>query len=425
MTSSLTFRKKRELDVLLLVFFFAIPFFNKFETAILSGIFFFSIVESISKKRISIGFLFWFLPALFLYYAISELSTGGTIRDLEMRLYLVLIPLMVFLNPEFQRANNRAGIYRSYILGNLIAMTYCICRAFVRSISVDNGQWTFNAKVLRDTDYDFLTSSVMGGNYFFGEDLSLFHHPTYAGVFIVFAQYLAFEIFDTAQSGRTRRLMVFCYIFFLGALFLLSSKAAILTSLLMSFWIFFRLKIRKPVKISIVAVFAIVSVLFLFFNPRLKVFKDTLKTKDLIDPNARYGYDLRILSWDASLTLISEHWLVGVGEAKKKTALAEVYKSRRYVVPAEKFHNSHNLYLDFMIGGGLLALTLFLAGMGNLFVMGWKQKNVALLVFLLIFCFNGLFENLLSRQSGLLFFAAFITLLASKERLTANQSPKD
>jgi len=424
MTGSLSFSKKRELDVLLLVFVFAIPFFNKFETAIIGVIFFFSILEGISKKRISTGIFFWFLPALFLYYSISELSTGGTIRDLEMRLYLILIPLMVFVNPEFQRDDNRDGIYKSYILGNLAAMIFCICRAFVRSISIGNGQWSFNPKVLRDTDYDFLTSSVMGGNYFFGEDLSLFHHPTYAGIFIVFAQYLAFEIFNTTQSSRTRRLMVYCYIFFLGALFLLSSKAAILTSILMSFWIFFRLKMRKPIKIYIVAAFAVVALLFLFFNPRLKVFKDTLKTKDLIDPNARYGYDLRILSWDASLTLISDHWLIGVGEARKKSALGEVYKSKHYVVPAEKLHNSHNLYFDFMIGGGLIALTLFLVGMGNLFVIGWKQRNITLLVFLLIFCFNGLFENLLSRQSGVFFFAAFISLLTTKQGLAADQSTK-
>jgi O-antigen ligase len=333
---------------------------------------------------------------------------------------------MIFVNPKFQRLEIRPSIYKSYIFGNVAAMIVCIVRAFITSISIENGQWIFNPKVIRDTEHDFLTSSVMGGNYFFGEDFSFFHHPTYAGIFIVFAQYLAFEIFnDSTQTSRTRKLMVFCYLFFLGALFLLSSKAAIATSILVSFWILIRIKIRTPVKVIVVAAFALVSVLFVFFNPRLKVFKDTLKTKDLIDPNARYGYDLRILSWDASLTLIKDHWLLGVGEAKKKTELGEVYKRKQYVVPAEKLHNSHNLYFDFMIGGGVIALGLFLAGIVHSFINARNQHNVTLFVFLLIFCFNGLFENLLSRQSGVLFFAAFIALLVSRETQSEVQSTKE
>jgi hypothetical protein len=58
MTSSPTISKNRELDVLLLLLFFTIPFFNKYETAIISVTFFFTIVEGISKKGISRGTFF-------------------------------------------------------------------------------------------------------------------------------------------------------------------------------------------------------------------------------------------------------------------------------------------------------------------------------------------------------------------------------
>ena len=420
-SSSISLRKNYR-SYLLLTLFFVLPFFHKYSTIALVTLLVVSLYEIIRKREFPKFYLFWFLPILFLYYLISEGVSGGTLSQIEKRLLLLFIPLAFALNPDFYRDESKRNIYASYIAGNLVAVLVCLVRAVVRSVIVQDGQWTFNPKVIQNTEHDFLTSSVMGGNYFFGDEFSLFMHPTYAGILIVFAQYLVFEVFKTTSGRRNKQMLIGAFVFFVFALFLLSSKAAIVSSLLILFWTLLRVSLPAFVKISAIAAVILVSVLFLFFNPRLKVFKDTLKTTQLIDPNARYGYDLRILSWDASLDLIRENWLLGVGEGKKRSALVEVYKSKGYIVPAEKEHNSHNQYFDFMIGGGIIGLGLFITGIAQLFIRSVRETNLPLMAFLLIFSFNALFENLLSRHAGILFFSIFITLFASRrQRLSAAQ----
>lgn len=407
-------------EVLVLVLFFALPFFHKYSNLTIALILLLSLLEIIRKKKLPIIELFWFLPVLFLYYTISELASGGGWSSIEKRLLFFLIPLVFALNSNFRKENLRNKIYLSYILGNLSAIVICFGRAIARSFILENGHWTFNPKVIQNTEYDFLTSSVMGGNYFFGEDFSFFHHPTYAGMFIVFAQYLIFELFKAPSSRRSKQLLIGCYVIFLIALFLMSSKAAIISSLLVSCWILFAVRIPQAIKTAIFTGFAIVCALFLFFNPRLKVFKETLKITQFVspDPNARFGHDLRILSWDASLDLIKDNWLLGVGEANKRSALVDVYNQKGYIVPAEKMHNSHNQYLDFLIGGGLIGFGLFMTGLIELFVRSVRENNFPLLAAISIFSFIAMFENLLSRHDGILFFSIFVTLLAMKIEAT-------
>lgn len=400
------------LSILILVF--VLPFFHKYFSIALAAMFFVSLIQIIQSRKLPNIHIHWFLPLLFLYYLFSELLTGGVFQSMEKRLSLVLIPLAFALQSNFYKEHLHRNIYLSFILGNLFALLFCFGRAIIRSITLHNGAWVFNPKVIPSSEYDFLTSSIMGGNYFFGTEFSFFHHPTYASIYIVFVQFLIFEIFKSSNR-RNQLWLIGCYVIFLFGLFLLSSKAAILSSIIISFWLLARLKAPKLKKISTVAAFGVVSVLFIFFNPRLKVFKDSIETSHVINPHARYGHDLRILSWDASLTLIKDNWLLGVGEANKKSSLVKIYEAKGYVVPAALVHNSHNQYLDFLIGGGLIGIGLFMAGLIVLFVQSIREPNLPLLAFLFIFSFNALFENLLSRHEGILFFSMFITIFKQSQ----------
>lgn len=402
---------------------FSLPFFHKFSNLIIVLIFFLSLIDVIKKRALPPIYIHWFLPLLFFYYVVSELVTGHAGATLEKKFLLFLIPFAFAMNPDFRREHLRPKIYLSFIVGNLLAIVICLGRAVIRSMILKDGSWIFNPKVIQDSNYDFLTSSVMGGNYFFGEEFSFFLHSTYAGIYIVFGQYLVFEIFKLSPGRRNKQLLIACYLFFLFALFLLSSKAAILSSFIISFWILLRVKLPRFIKIAGLACFVLVCVLFLFFNPRLKVFKETLTVGQLFhpDPNAQFGHDLRILSWDASLDVIRDHWLMGVGEGNKTSALVKVYTDKGYIVPAQKMFNCHNQYLEFLVGGGLLGFGLFMAGLITLWVGSVKEKNNTLLALLVIFAFNALFESLLDRHAGILFFSLFVSLLAARRESLSTQ----
>lgn len=407
--------RAQEFAVLALVF--VLPFFHRFANVALELVFLTGIIEIFRRKHIPPLKMHWFLPALFLYFSISELVWAGEIGALEKRVFFILVPLAFAIIPVFYDMEIKQKIFKSFILGNVIALVVCFVRAILRSLTLEDGRLLFNTKVIRDSDYDFFTSAVMGGNYFFSTEFALFHHPTFFSLYIVFAQYLIIEQYGSSPK-RIKGFLAAAFVLLVLGLFLLSSKAAIMSMFLVWFWLVFRFKVSTAIRSAFVVVIASICVLFFFFNPRMKVFKDSFQTKQVINPEAQYGHDLRILSWDASLTIIKSSWLFGVGEPNKEAALMDVYKNKGYKMPAEDKHNSHNQYLDFLIGGGVVGLGLLATGLGGLTAKSIKDHNFPLQAFLIIFCFNALFENLLSRHDGILLFSLFICLLNTNQRST-------
>lgn len=397
-----------------MILVFSLPFFHKYATVGISLISFFSLVEIIRSKKFPSIRLHWFIPVLGLYYVTSELLSGGTAAALQKRYILILFPLALALSATFHGEQLRRRVYKSFVVANLLAFVICLVRAMVRSVTSQDGEWVFNPNVIQDTEHDFLTSSVMGGNYFFADDFSLFMHPTYWGIQLVLAQYFVFEIFKSA-GRRERTWLVAAYTIFFIALFLLSSKAAIITALIITFWILLRIEIPAIFKAGAIAGCILVIFLFVMFNPRLRVFKETFSIEQLSrpDPSARFGHDLRILSWDASIDIIKKNLLFGVGEAKKTITLVDTYEKRGYTVPAEKKLNSHNQYLEMLVGGGIVAFTIFCVGMITLLIIGAKDRDYVLLTFLAIIAFNCLFESLLERHTGILFVTVIVGFLTT------------
>jgi len=414
-------------DKAILIFFFVLPLFRSFTNIAMCLILLLPLIDIVKNKTFPKVRFHWFLISLFLYYLISILIAGGKWSFIETRLTLLIIPILFAINFKFEKPNLKTKIFWTYILGNLMAFIICVIRAIIRSSYFQDGHWSFDPQVVSDLSADFLSSSVMGGNYFLGTELSWFLDPIYFGLHIVMSQFLIFEIIQGLRRENPKRktliiLLIGFYAIFFVALFLLSSKAAILCSLLLTFslslYIIISMKTAMVKKIATIAGVLIVFIVFISFNPKLKVFLDTFKASQLThpDPNAQFGHDLRILSWDASLEIIKDNWLWGVGEGNKDEALMEVYIRKGYIIPAKEILNSHNQYLDFLIGGGLIGLGLSMTGMIQLFVRSIRERDFPLLAFLLIFSFNALFENLLARYWGILFFSVFVSLFLSRRR---------
>jgi O-antigen ligase len=73
--------------------------------------------------------------------------------------------------------------------------------------------------------------------------------------------------------------------------------------------------------------------------------------------------------------------------------------------------NSHNQYLQFLLGTGVIGLLLFVAGLFSLTWFAYRQKNQLYLCFIFLFAFCCLTESLLERQQGIMFFSFFSSLL--------------
>ncbi len=420
MNKSLNFQRDDIQDYLILLLFLSLPFHRNFSTIVIVIIFLLSLIEFFKRKSLPKIQLNWFLPILFGYYLISNLLSGGSWSSIERLLLLLTVPIMFALNPNFRDLRLRKKIYLSYILGVLIAEGVCLVRAVYNSLSRVDGHWIFNPKVFPDSDYDFLTSAIYEGNYLFGEEFSYFLHPIYFGLYAVCAQFLLFELFKNARKLSVRLILFAFYLTQFCLLFFISSKAAIISSLLVAFYYAFTYPQQIWVKWGIAFCVIVFALIFTSFNPKMRLFKDNFVEQLSINPNARFGHDLRILFWDASLTIINENWLVGVGEGRKNTKLIEMYVEKKYVFPAQEGFNSHNQYLDFLLGGGVIALGIYLWGILQVVYSAVKSNNRVLLIFVLIFSFEAFFENLLSRHAGVLLFSVFIVYLEG-----LNRAPKD
>ena len=411
---------------LMMLFVVVLPFDQKISSIILGILLIFSIVQMSALGLPSRRHFHWFLPALFLYYLVSELLSDGSWVTMVRRLLFLGVPLVFAVNHDLFDGRFRKQFSGLFIIGNLATIAICIIRAFARSLSFHEGLWHFNSRVIQNSEFDFLTSSIMGGNYFFGQDLSPFMDPIYFGMYIVLSMFMLFQWARTESDTRRLAGGLVAYLVFWGALFLLSSKSALIAALLLAIYMAFHLLLKGKTTLIIkwsAMVGLAIGFIFVLTNPRVKVFTETFWERMAVNPNARFGHDLRILSWDASLEVIKTHWLVGVGEGRKEQVLLATYESKGYVWPVREQHNSHNQYLDFLLGGGVLALTLFLTGLLHLMIKAIKQRNGLLLAFILLFAFNALIENLLSRYAGILLFSVFTSFcwqLAEDDGATDN-----
>ncbi len=356
----------------------------------------------------------WFLPGLFAYYMVSGLLTGEPFPVMEKRIALLVVPLMFALNFNLFDRAFRNRVLSTFILGNLLAVATCLARAVVRSIRLTDGTWSFNSRVYTDQTFDVFTSSVMGGNHFFGSELSYFiDQPTYFSIYLILAQAFIYVLYRDLKRTRIRITLIAFYVLFSAALFLLSGKATLITFFALTVYIVSSMTKSRVMKPVVIVAALLAGIVFFSVNPRSKVFLETVTSSlEKVDPNAKYGHSLRLLSWDSSLDVIKNNWLFGVGEGNKETRLLSVYKQKNYVFPAERRYNTHNQYLDFLLGGGVVLLGFFLFGITRLAVSAVKKRNELLLIFLAIITFNLLFENLLSRHSGIVIFAIFVCYLA-------------
>lgn len=412
--TSIVFRYLTNAQIGFLALIFTLPLYRGFFGAIIGIVLVGTIIRLWHGDQIAGFRIDWFIIGLFVYYVVSGLLTGESPSLLEKRLPLLVVPLMFALNTELLRNDRKKQVFTAFILGNFLAVLVCFVRAVVRSVQISDEGWRFDSRVSTEGDYDVFTSSVMGGNHFFGSELSYFmDQPTYFGVYLVLAQAFIYALYVGTRSIRIRTALAILYVFFAATIFLLSSKAALLTSFALTAFIVVDSAKGRLARISLLAAVLAGGLLLFFTNPRSKVFLETLRPSlENVDPNSKYGHSLRLLSWNASLEVIRRNWLFGVGEGNKETVLVNEYEELGYTFPAERRYNTHNQYMDFMLGGGVFVLLFFLFGLFRLSWQGIRRGNQMLLIFLAIFAFNLLFENLLSRHAGVVIFAIMICYLA-------------
>lgn len=253
--------------------------------------------------------------------------------------------------------------------------------------------------------------------------LSFSFHPSYISMYvnvaIIFNSIILFSS-SFSESKMVVNLRIVSQILFSIFVIMLSSKSGLLTWFVAAGGsvIYLIIKTKQYFKSSIIiivlgALFMITFNNFSIIGGRMNKMVNTIAKSEYKNEKQEYNSTgSRIGIWSASIELIMENSLFGVGVGDAKEVLMDKY----LVSGLEQFHklkhNSHNQFLDTGIAIGVIGIVLLLS------ILFFGCINYGKITFLILCVFGIVFGNLfvesmLERQGGAVFVAWLIALLVS------------
>jgi hypothetical protein len=119
----------------------------------------------------------------------------------------------------------------------------------------------------------------------------------------------------------------------------------------------------------------------------------------------------RLEFWKASLGLIKENWLTGVGTGDMNVAFQEQYNKMHTKLAPEQRWRSHNQFLSIFVGFGLFGFLWFLFAIFYPPIILGKFNDYFFLIFIIIAIISMIPEDTIESQAGVTFFAFFYAML--------------
>jgi len=151
-------------------------------------------------------------------------------------------------------------------------------------------------------------------------------------------------------------------------------------------------------------------------NARLaRITMEIQKHLEGADPNGS-TIQQRLEYWKTGLDIIKQHPVFGVGIGDIQTAFNAQFELNNSRLHPENRLHTHQQFLTFWIGTGILGLLLFVFyTMATLFI-ALRNNSYLLLVFWAIITFSYFFEDTLETQVGVTLAAFFVTFILKQER---------
>lgn len=340
-----------------------------------------------------------FLP-LYALYATNSMDPNAAMFGIEKKLSFVLFPLVFSLVPTFSL--NKRRIENGFLFALFLMLLLCYLGAF------------FNYE---EHNYN---SAYLFSSHFSG----LFHHPTYVSVFCALGIIILFRRWEAPRTMREHLLSAVGILFLLYTHVHLESLSGLLFAmLLMAFLIGNWVLKRKGWKtlVGFLGSGLLMVSLGVFLVPSLKSnVSDSVSfvSNYMKDPYAYThvprgeirGNDARLILWSASAELLKEH-PNGVGVGNLPMAIEAKLLEYGQVNLAKEHLNPHNQFFHTAVETGWIGMLWLLALLLSMLWFGWKHKQGLLILVVCAFAFNGLFESMLERQSGIVFWLLWSCLL--------------
>ena len=372
------------------------------------------------KGWISKAIKFKFYPLSFLFvlfylaYAIGVFYTHNESlawKYLEYKLSFLIFPLLLsFRLKEGKLELNK--IMLGFTIGVVIIMIYGLINSIICHLSG-------------------------GVSCFVTVKISPVHHPSYFDAFLIFS--MTASVLGTIKKWQFYSwkwvipLLVFGFIFHLYSLSLAALLFLIFViGILILCYIYKKLGLKALI-ISLVLAplafyFCVTKVSFVrgewnsavwFAEKYLENPEEFLKSRT----TGITGSEQRLIMWTVAVQEFKENpW--GVGTANVDEVLgSRLLKTGQFYLAKKKL-NPHNQYLQTGVELGIFGLLIFLLIIIYGIYYSLKTKNWLLLILIANLAFNCLFESMLQRQSGVVFYTFWLSLLVlNQTNKSLNEQP--
>ncbi|MBL4861627.1 MAG: O-antigen ligase family protein [Crocinitomicaceae bacterium] len=396
------------LEIFLGIFMLVFVVFPKWTTLVIIGIGVVVIIGYVKKhlKFKMHPFLLLFI-LLYVLYLIGLLFTENIdvgLKYLEYKLSLLIFPILLGFRPKWNMSLGPA-------IGGLILGTYIL---------------TVYGLILGFKCY-FSSGSFL---CLFSSSISPTHHPTYLSVIVLIATVGAWVGWKK-ELFRYRLLWIIPFtVLSLVFQILLGSLAGVLflgaVLLFVGVYLVYK-NVGKWIAFVALLVFSFGGFLALKHAPQLKsdwlvlnfyserYFKDPMEfVRSRSYPMS--GMEARVIMWTISGQILSEHPM-GVGTGNVDDYLGERLRKMGHDELADEKLNPHNQYLQTAVEIGIVGLLTFVLIIILGIFLSIKHRKWLLLALILSLAFNCLFESMLQRQSGIVFYTFWICLLLIPARI--------
>ena len=343
----------------------------------------------------------------YLFFLIGVCFTNdfaNAMKVLEYRLSFIIIPILFVFRPRFK-------IDLAYpILGLALGIVFISIVGFTKAFGVF--QLTQNALT------SFTSSNIC------------VDHPTYYAAFTTVALAGVWFLYKKNFPGFTL-LKIIPFLLFAVVMILLSySMSAILFLFVVAAFLLFKWIYKKFNKIAAVAMLVVTPVgVFIvitntpalkdeFNNSTVALQEYTTNPMEFIQGQGEVptGDKVRLIMWAVTSRECLAHPL-GVGTGNVDENLSQALLQVNQVEMSTKTqtneirYNPHNQFLQTALELGFLGLTIFLFILVKSAQWGIRSRNGLLVLVVSCLSFNCLFESMLQRQTGIVFFTFWIVLL--------------
>lgn len=270
----------------------------------------------------------------------------------------------------------------------------------------------------------FICQSNGGESCFMTVSISPVHHPSYFMTYVVFAisgawygwvnKWKFFSLYWIVPYTVLGVVLHTYALSFAGLLFLMLVFGAI------SLYFIYK-KIGKIPAIILVLLFPLIGYVALKKIPSIRgEYEGSVKyVAAFVDDPIQFikdrdpgmsGSEQRLVMWLVSIEQIKEHPF-GAGTGNVDDVLGARLKELGRSQLAKKNLNPHNQYLQTTVEVGFIGLILLLSLIILVLIAAVKNRNWLLLLVISSLAFNSLFESMLQRQSGIVFYTFWICIL--------------